>query len=123
MTAPNPTQYTKLRKYIEGGYIDPYTIAIGGEASCHNSIYAAINRTLRTWKWSPTPKKIIHINNDMNINIHIDINMNIYIHIIINMNIEYYIDYYLVLMPNFKEKVNSSTNRLILQFTNGFGMS
>ena len=42
--------------------------------------------TLRTWKWSPTPQNIIHMNNDMNININIDINMNIGIHIIINMN-------------------------------------
>ena len=34
----------------------------------------------------PHPTNIIHIDNDMNINIHIDINMDIDIHIIINMN-------------------------------------
>ena len=39
---------------------------------------------------------IIHINNDMNINIHIDINMSIDIHIIININIESSITYYLI---------------------------
>ena len=56
----------------------------------------------------PHPQNIIHINNDMNINIHIDINMNIDInihidinmnidiHSIINMNIEYSIIYYLL---------------------------
>ena len=68
--------------------------------------------TLRTWKWSPTPKgtcplehledlevaptpkDIIHINNDMNINNHIDTNMSIDIRIIINMNIEDSTAYY-----------------------------
>ena len=44
----------------------------------------------------PHPESIIHINNDMNINIHIDINMNIDIHIIINMNIEDYKRYFLL---------------------------
>ena len=44
----------------------------------------------------PHPQNVIHINNDMNINIHTDINMNIDIHIIIDMNIEYYIIYYLL---------------------------
>ena len=33
---------------------------------------------------------MIHISNDVHINIHIDININIDIHIIINMNIEDY---------------------------------
>ena len=45
----------------------------------------------------PHPETIIHINNDMNINIHIGINMNIDIHIIINMNIEDYKRYYLLI--------------------------
>ena len=44
----------------------------------------------------PHPKIIIHIHNDMNMNIHIDINMNIEIYIIINMNIEDYERYYLL---------------------------
>ena len=57
------------------------------------------------------------------INIHIDITMNIDIHIIINMNIEYYIDYYTLLMPNFKEKVKIPKKLILLQFTNGCGMS
>ena len=54
----------------------------------------------------PHPKIIIHVDNDMNMNIHIDINMNIDIHIIIDMNIEdskrYYsfIRYFLLGIPS-----------------------
>ena len=49
----------------------------------------------------PRPEIIIHIDNDMNMNIHIDSNMNIDVHIIINMNIKDYegIIYFLLGVP------------------------
>ena len=59
-----------------------FPVYFGVSKNKHNHVPSD---TLRTWKWSPT-RNIMHINNDMNINIHI----------IINMNIEDYKRYYLL---------------------------